>query len=490
MVPVVALVGRPNVGKSTLFNRLTRTRDALVADFPGLTRDRKYGRAEIEGREFICIDTGGIDGTEDGVETRMAEQSLLAIEEADVVLFMVDARAGLMPADEAIAKHLRFREKPTFLVANKTDGLDPDQAVVDFYSLGLGEIYPIAASHGRGVLSLLEHVLLPWMEDLAPQEEVDEDAEYWAQFEAEENGEEEEEDDFDPQSLPIKLAIVGRPNVGKSTLTNRILGEERVVVYDMPGTTRDSIYIPMERDGREYVLIDTAGVRKRGKITDAVEKFSVIKTLQAIEDANVVMLVIDAREGISDQDLSLLGFILNSGRSLVIVVNKWDGLSQEVKEQVKETLDFRLGFIDFARVHFISALHGSGVGNLFESVREAYDSSTRRVGTSMLTRIMTMAVEDHQPPLVRGRRVKLKYAHAGGYNPPIVVIHGNQVKDLPDSYKRYLMNYFRKSLDVMGSPIRIQFKEGENPYANKRNTLTPTQMRKRKRLMKHIKKSK
>lgn len=490
MVPVVALVGRPNVGKSTLFNRLTRTRDALVADFPGLTRDRKYGRAEIEGREFICIDTGGIDGTEDGVETRMAEQSLLAIEEADVVLFMVDARAGLMPADEAIAKHLRFREKPTFLVANKTDGLDPDQAVVDFYSLGLGEIYPIAASHGRGVLSLLEHVLLPWMEDLAPQEEVDEDAEYWAQFEAEENGEEEEEDDFDPQSLPIKLAIVGRPNVGKSTLTNRILGEERVVVYDMPGTTRDSIYIPMERDGREYVLIDTAGVRKRGKITDAVEKFSVIKTLQAIEDANVVMLVIDAREGISDQDLSLLGFILNSGRSLVIVVNKWDGLSQEVKEQVKETLDFRLGFIDFARVHFISALHGSGVGNLFESVREAYDSSTRRVGTSMLTRIMTMAVEDHQPPLVRGRRVKLKYAHAGGYNPPIVVIHGNQVKDLPDSYKRYLMNYFRKSLDVMGSPIRIQFKEGENPYANKRNTLTPTQMRKRKRLMKHIKKNK
>ena len=490
MVPVVALVGRPNVGKSTLFNRLTRTRDALVADFPGLTRDRKYGRAEIEGREFICIDTGGIDGTEDGVETRMAEQSLLALEEADVVLFMVDARAGLMPADEAIAKHLRSRENPTFLVANKTDGLDPDQAVVDFYSLGLGEIYPIAASHGRGVLSLLEHVLLPWMEDLAPQEEVDEDAEYWAQFEAEENGEEEEEDDFDPQSLPIKLAIVGRPNVGKSTLTNRILGEERVVVYDMPGTTRDSIYIPMERDGREYVLIDTAGVRKRGKITDAVEKFSVIKTLQAIEDANVVMLVIDAREGISDQDLSLLGFILNSGRSLVIVVNKWDGLSQEVKEQVKETLDFRLGFIDFARVHFISALHGSGVGNLFESVREAYDSSTRRVGTSMLTRIMTMAVEDHQPPLVRGRRVKLKYAHAGGYNPPIVVIHGNQVKDLPDSYKRYLMNYFRKSLDVMGSPIRIQFKEGENPYANKRNTLTPTQMRKRKRLMKHIKKNK
>lgn len=497
MIPVVALVGRPNVGKSTLFNRLTRTRDALVADFPGLTRDRKYGRAEIEGREFIVIDTGGIDGTEEGVETRMAEQSLLAIEEADVVLFMVDARAGLLPADEGIARHLRSRQKPTFLVANKTDGMDADQAVLDFYSLGLGEIHPIAASHGRGVTTLLEHILLPWMEDVEPAEEVDEDALYWAAFEAKNGGGNSEVvlpeapvDDFNPQDLPIKLAIVGRPNVGKSTLTNRILGEDRVVVYDMPGTTRDSIYIPMQRDEREYVLIDTAGVRKRGKITDTVEKFSVIKTLQAIEDANVVLLVIDAREGISDQDLSLLGFILNSGRSLVIVVNKWDGLSSEVKEQVKETLDYRLGFIDFARIHFISALHGSGVGNLFESVREAYDSATKRVSTALLTRIMTMATDDHQPPMVRGRRVKLKYAHAGGYNPPIVVIHGTQVKDLPDSYKRYLMNYFRKSLNVIGSPIRIQFKEGENPFAGKRNTLTPNQMRKRKRLIKHIKKGK
>lgn len=495
MIPVVALVGRPNVGKSTLFNRLTRTRDALVADFPGLTRDRKYGRAEVEGREFIVIDTGGIDGTEEGVETRMAEQSLLAIEEADVVLFMVDARAGLMPADKQIANHIRSRQKPTFLVANKTDGLDPDSAVADFYSLGLGNIHAIAASHGRGVTSLLETALLPWMDEIDPREvtEEDENEAYWAALAAEENGEtleDEEEEAFDPTGLPIKLAIVGRPNVGKSTLTNRILGEDRVVVYDMPGTTRDSIYIPMERDDREYILIDTAGVRKRGKITDTVEKFSVIKTLQAIEDANVVLLVIDAREGISDQDLSLLGFILNSGRSLVIVVNKWDGLSQEIKDQVKETLDYRLGFIDFARVHFISALHGSGVGNLFESVTEAYDCSTKRVNTSMLTRIMNMAAEDHQPPLVRGRRVKLKYAHAGGYNPPIVVIHGNQVKDLPDSYKRYLMNYFRRSLNVMGTPIRIQFKEGDNPFAGKRNLLTPTQQRKRKRLLSHLKKNK
>lgn len=327
----------------------------------------------------------------------------------------------------------------------------------------------------------------------ARSEEEDENEAYWAALAAKESGEapeEEEEEAFDPTGLPIKLAIVGRPNVGKSTLTNRILGEDRVVVYDMPGTTRDSIYIPMQRDDREYILIDTAGVRKRGKITDTVEKFSVIKTLQAIEDANVVLLVIDAREGISDQDLSLLGFILNSGRSLVIVVNKWDGLTQEIKDEVKETLDYRLGFIDFARVHFISALHGSGVGNLFESVTEAYDCSTKRVNTSMLTRIMNMAAEDHQPPLVRGRRVKLKYAHAGGYNPPIVVIHGNQVKDLPDSYKRYLMNYFRRSLNVMGTPIRIQFKEGDNPFAGKRNLLTPTQQRKRKRLLSHLKKNK
>ncbi|WCG84164.1 ribosome biogenesis GTPase Der [Pectobacterium sp. A5351] len=495
MIPVVALVGRPNVGKSTLFNRLTRTRDALVADFPGLTRDRKYGRAEVEGHEFIIVDTGGIDGTEDGVETRMAGQSLVAIEEADIVLFMVDARAGLMPADEGIAKHLRSREKTTVLVANKTDGLDPDMVTADFYSLGMGEVYPIAASHGRGVTSLLETVLLPFVQDgiEEPVEltEEEENAAYWAELEAEGQASgEEAEDDFNPEDLPIKLAIVGRPNVGKSTLTNRILGEERVVVFDMPGTTRDSIYIPMVRDEREYILIDTAGVRKRGKVTETVEKFSVIKTLQAIEDANVVLLVIDAREGISDQDLSLLGFILNSGRSLVIVVNKWDGLSQEVREQVKETLDLRLGFIDFARIHFISALHGSGVGNLFESVTEAYACATRRVSTAMLTRIMQMASDDHQPPLVRGRRVKLKYAHAGGYNPPIVVIHGNQVKDLPDSYKRYLMNYYRRSLDVMGTPIRIQFKEGENPFADKRNTLTPNQLRKRKRLMSHIKKGK
>lgn len=484
MVPVVALVGRPNVGKSTLFNRLTRTRDALVADFPGLTRDRKYGRAEIKGHEYIVIDTGGIDGTEDGVESFMAEQSLQAIEEADIVLFLVDARAGAMPADHAIAKHLRAREKATFLVANKIDGIDADSAISDFYSLGLGDIHPIAASHGRGVNVLIETVLDPIFHFEDDQHEI-------LSNDSEDEELPESYDDIEDEAdslinQPIKVAIVGRPNVGKSTLTNRILGEERVVVYDMPGTTRDSIYIPMTRDDREYILIDTAGVRKRGKVTETVEKFSVIKTLQAIEDANVVILVIDAREGISDQDLSLLGFIINSGRSLVIAVNKWDGLSQDIKEQVKTTLDDRLDFIDFARLHFISALHGSGVGNLFDSIQEAYDCATRRVNTALLTKIMQMAQDDHQPPLVRGRRVKLKYAHAGGYNPPIVVIHGNQVEDLPYSYKRYLMNYFRRSLKIMGSPIRIQFKEGANPFEGRKNSLTASQQRKRRRLMKHV----
>lgn len=503
MTPVVALVGRPNVGKSTLFNRLTRTRDALVADFPGLTRDRKYGQANIAGHDFIVIDTGGIDGTEEGVEEKMAEQSLLAIEEADVVLFLVDARAGLLPADVGIAQYLRQRDKTTVVVANKTDGIDADSHIAEFYQLGLGEVEPIAAAQGRGVTQLIEQVLAPLAEKLEEQEEQatanedDETQDEWDNdfdFDNEEDtallDEALEDESEEPDHKNIKIAIVGRPNVGKSTLTNRILGEDRVVVYDMPGTTRDSIYIPMERDGQHYTIIDTAGVRKRGKVHMAVEKFSVIKTLQAIQDANVVLLTIDARDGISDQDLSLLGFILNAGKSLVIVVNKWDGLSQDIKDNVKSELDRRLDFIDFARVHFISALHGSGVGNLFESIQEAYQCATKKMTTSMLTRILQMATDEHQPPLVNGRRVKLKYAHPGGYNPPIIVIHGNQIEKLPDSYKRYLSNYFRKSLRIIGSPIRVLFQEGSNPFAGKRNKLTPSQLRKRKRLMKFIKKSK
>ena len=506
--PVVALVGRPNVGKSTLFNRLTRTRDALVADFPGLTRDRKYGQAHLAGHDFIVIDTGGIDGTEEGVEEKMAEQSLLAIEEADIVLFLVDARAGLTSADIGIANYLRQRQnKTTVVVANKVDGIDADSHCAEFYQLGLGEIAQIAASQGRGITSLMEHVLAPFAEQMA--ETTEESAVENTDVSSEVTEFDEWDEDFDfsneedtalldeelaqeqtPDKQNIKIAIVGRPNVGKSTLTNRILGEDRVVVYDMPGTTRDSIYIPMERDGQNYTLIDTAGVRKRGKVHLAVEKFSVIKTLQAIQDANVVLLVIDARENISDQDLSLLGFILNAGRSLVIVVNKWDGLDTDVKDRVKSELDRRLDFIDFARVHFISALHGSGVGNLFDSIKEAYECATQKMTTSMLTRILQIAVDEHQPPMISGRRVKLKYAHPGGYNPPIIVIHGNQVDKLPDSYKRYLSNHFRRSLKIIGSPIRLQFQEGNNPFAGKRNKLTPNQLRKRKRLMKFIKKSK
>ncbi|MCL9783951.1 ribosome biogenesis GTPase Der [Vibrio sp. S4M6] len=490
MVPVVALVGRPNVGKSTLFNRLTRTRDALVADFPGLTRDRKYGQAKLGEHEFIVIDTGGIDGSEEGVETKMAEQSLAAIEEADVVLFMVDGRAGLTVSDEAIAQHLRKTEKRAMLVVNKVDGIDADAASAEFWQLGMDNMYQIAAAHGRGVSALIDLALNPFAEELLEQTkgELEDLTEFEDVEEKLDYTEEEAEAEFTRlQEQPIKLAIIGRPNVGKSTLTNRILGEERVVVYDMPGTTRDSIYIPMERDEREYVLIDTAGVRRRKRINETVEKFSVVKTLKAVEDANVVLLVIDARENISDQDLSLLGFALNAGRSIVLAVNKWDGLDTDIKENVKKELDRRLGFVDFARIHFISALHGTGVGHLFESVQEAYKSATTRVGTSVLTRIMKMATDDHQPPLVRGRRVKLKYAHAGGYNPPIVVIHGNLVNELPDSYKRYLMNYYRKSLDIMGTPIRIQFQSSDNPFEGKSNKMTLSQERKRKRLMSMMK---
>ena len=510
MTPVIALVGRPNVGKSTLFNRLTRTRDALVADFPGLTRDRKYGHANIAGFDFIVIDTGGIHGTEEGVEEKMAEQSLLAIEEADVVLFLVDARAGLLPADIGIAQYLRQRDKTTVIVANKTDGIDADSHCAEFYQLGLGEVEQIAAAQGRGVTQLIEQVLAPLGEKLNADQAVENEEDFANEEENPTASLDEWDNDFDFENEEdaalldealaeeqesvldknIKIAIVGRPNVGKSTLTNRILGEERVVVYDMPGTTRDSIYIPMERDGQQYTIIDTAGVRKRGKVNLAVEKFSVIKTLQAIQDANVVLLTIDAREGISDQDLSLLGFILNAGRSLVIVVNKWDGLSQDIKDQVKSELDRRLDFFVCARGHFMSGLNGSGVGPLFESVQEAYACAMQKTSTSMLTRILRMASDEHQPPLVNGRRVKLKYAHPGGYNPPIIVIHGNQVDRLADSYKRYLSNYFRKSLKIIGSPIRIQFQEGNNPFAGKRNKLTPSQLRKRKRLMKFIKKSK
>jgi GTP-binding protein len=471
MLPVVALVGRPNVGKSTLFNRLTRSRDALVADYPGLTRDRQYGQAEVEEHPFIVIDTGGIHGNEEGIDALMAEQSLMAIAEADAVLFMVDARAGLTSGDIGIADHLRKQNKTVFVVANKVDGIDADSAVAEFYSLAIGDtVHQIAAAHGRGVTQLLTLALTPHVEALSREnaQSLESAQPLDSAGQADELLAEDEPGQAPHETDKIKLAIIGKPNVGKSTLTNRILGEERVVVYDMPGTTRDSVYIPMERNGREYVLIDTAGIRRRKNVTDVVEKYSVIKTLRAIEDANVCLLIIDAQDGISDQDLSLLGFILEAGRSLVLAVNKWDGLDEHIKERIKTELDRRLGFIDFARIHFISALHGTGVGHLYESVEEAFVSATKRISTSMVTKILDMAVFDHQPPMHQGRRIKLKYAHAGGYNPPIIVIHGNLAKKLPTSYKRYLMNYYRKSLKIMGTPIKIEFRETSNPFAGKK----------------------
>ncbi|UTW11795.1 ribosome biogenesis GTPase Der [Marinobacterium rhizophilum] len=461
MVPVIALVGRPNVGKSTLFNRLTRSRDALVADLSGLTRDRKYGEGRVGETDFIVIDTGGISGDEEGIDSLMAKQSLLAIEEADIVLFLVDGRAGLNPADEMIADHLRRSEKSCYLVVNKTDGLDPDVAISDFFGLGLGQPLPIAASQNRGVTLLIEEVLSE-----LPVPEVDELPEAF--------------------KFSTKIAVVGRPNVGKSTLVNRMLGEDRVVVFDQAGTTRDSIYIPYERDGEPYTLIDTAGVRRRKNITEAVEKFSIIKTLQAIEDANVVVCVIDARQGVTDQDLHMLGFVLDAGRSLVVALNKWDGMTEEQKLKVKEQIQRRLEFVDFARFHFISALHGSGVGEMYRSVDEAYASAMAKWPTNRLTRLLEDVVAEHQPPMVNGRRIKMRYAHQGGSNPPIIVVHGNQLDNLPASYKRYLQNKFRQVLGIKGTPVRFEFRVGDNPFEGRQNQLTPRQLAKKQRFKLHV----
>lgn len=445
MVPVIALVGRPNVGKSTLFNRLTRSRDAIVADFSGLTRDRKYGEGFALERKYIVVDTGGLSGEEDGIDAAMAEQSYLAIEEADIVFFVVSARDGLTPADEMIAKHIRQSGKHCELVVNKIDGLDQDFVANDFYKLGMKEVHLTAASHNRGVSSLLEAVLekLPEQEPLSDEE---------------------------PDHCHI--GIIGRPNVGKSTLVNRLLGEERVVVFDMPGTTRDSVYIPYERRDKPYTLIDTAGVRRRKSVKEAVEKFSIVKTLQAIADSNVVVVVIDAREGVVEQDLHLIGFAMDAGRALVLAVNKWDGMSADEKQAVKNELSRRLVFLDYATTHFISAKHGSGVGDLYKSIDQAYSSAFAKWQTKRLTELLQDAVSDHQPPVVRGRRIKLRFAHQGGSNPPIIVVHGSKTDDLPDSYKRYLENTFRKVLKVKGSPIRFEFKSSENPFATPSHKLS------------------
>ncbi|WP_372610735.1 ribosome biogenesis GTPase Der [Halomonas sp.] len=439
MTPVIALVGRPNVGKSTLFNRLTRSRDALVADFPGLTRDRKYGNGMLGDKAYTVIDTGGISGDEDGIDAAMAEQSMQAIDEADIVLFMVDARAGLHVADEAIANHLRVNQKKTWLVVNKVDGLEEYSAMADFWQLGLGDPHPIAAAHGRNVTSLIEVVLEPFPER-------------------------DESIPADTGTKGIRIGVIGRPNVGKSTLVNRLLGEERVVVFDEAGTTRDAIEIPFERRGKPYVLVDTAGVRRRKNVSEIAEKFSIIKTLEAIKECHVAVVVLDARTGLVEQDLHLLDYVLTSGRALVLAVNKWDGLEHEAKEKMRSEIKRRLGFADYAEMHFISALHGTGVGDLYPSIERAFASANSHWSTNRLTSILQDAVAQHQPPLVQGRRIKLRMAHQGGSNPPIIVVHGNQTGSLPEAYRRFLTNTFRKVLKVRGTPLRFEFRSGKNPF--------------------------
>ena len=463
MKPVLALVGRQNVGKSTLFNCLTRSRNALVSEIAGMTRDRQYGDAYFLDYQFIVIDTAGIGDNTEEIDKLSIEQSLQAVEEADKVLFLVDGRAGITAEDRTLASLLRTMNKTIYLVVNKTEGIHDDLASAEFFSLGFGQPLCISSAHYYGLDDLIQTVFA----DL-PEARVEE-------------GEKKYDDSV------IKLAIIGKPNVGKSTLINRMLGEERVIVFDQPGTTRDSIFIPLERNDQKYMLIDTAGIRRRGKIFETTEKFSVVKTLQAIADTNVVLFVIDAREGATEQDMRLLGYIIESGKALVVALNKWDGMSEEEREQTRTTVDRRLNFVDFARLHYISALHGSGVGNLFTSINEAFASANKTMATSALNKILREALLKHSPPLVHGRRVKPRYAHTGGHNPPIVIIHGNQVEDLPESYTRFLEGFYQEKLGLIGTPIKIEYKNSSNPYEGKRNVLTESQLRKRKRMIKHSK---
>ncbi len=464
MLPVVALVGRPNVGKSTLFNVLTRTRDALVADMPGLTRDRHYGVCRIGEREFVVVDTGGLTGDKEGIGALTAHQAQLAIAESDLVVFVVDARDGLLPHDRIVMDALRRQDKPILLAVNKMDGVDANVALADFSILGFAAPLPLSASNGRGVPALLEAIQtgLP---------AVDPDAIA-----------------ADDPNGGIRVAIIGRPNVGKSTLVNRLLGEDRVIVSDVAGTTRDSIRVALERDGKHYTLIDTAGVRRRARVEEAVEKFSVIKTLQSIAAANVVVVLLDAQEGVSEQDATLIGYVLDEGRALVIAANKWDGLSTYDRDQCRSSLSRKLDFVGFAKQVTISALHGSGIAELMRAINRAHASATREFGSSELTRALEKAYESYQPPLVRGHAPKLRFAHPGGSNPPTIVIHGSRTKHIAHNYQRYLENFFRKRFKLEGTPIRIKFAESENPFAGKKNVLTERQVKKRKRLVRNAKK--
>jgi GTPase len=445
MKPVIALVGRPNVGKSTLFNRLTRSRDALVADLPGLTRDRHYGEGRIGERPFLAIDTGGFEPVaKEGIMHEMAKQTKQAVAEADAVIFLVDGRQGLTPHDKTITDFLRKSGRPVLLVVNKAEGMKYTSVTADFYELGLGDPYVISAAHGDGVMDLVDEALDQAFKVNPPvEEEIEEDA----------------------PNRGIKIAIVGRPNVGKSTLVNTLLGEERVIAFDMPGTTRDSIEIPFERDGKHYTLIDTAGIRRRGKVFEAIEKFSVVKTLQSISEANVVLLLLDAQQDISEQDAHIAGFILETGRALVVGVNKWDGLTSDRRDEIKMDIERKLNFLSFAKYHFISALKSTGIGPLMKSIDSAYAAAMAKLPTPKLTRALEEAIEHQQPRRKGSIRPKMRYAHQGGQNPPIIVIHGNSLEAIDENYKRYLEKHFRETFSLVGTPLRIEFRSGKNPFA-------------------------
>jgi GTP-binding protein len=443
MKPVIALVGRPNVGKSTLFNRLTRSRDALVADLPGLTRDRHYGEGRVGERPFLVIDTGGFEPVaKDGIMYEMAKQTKQAVAEADVVVFIVDGRQGLTPHDKAITDFLRKSGRPVMLVVNKAEGMKYTSVTADFYELGMGDPYVISAAHGDGVVDLVNESLDLALAQRSVEEEVPQQS-----------------------AKGIKIAIVGRPNVGKSTLVNTLLGEDRVIAFDMPGTTRDSIEIPFERDGKHYTLIDTAGIRRRGKVFEAIEKFSVVKTLQSISEANVVLLLLDAQQDISEQDAHIAGFVLETGRALVVGVNKWDGLESDKRDEIKMDMERKLSFLFFAKFHFISALKASGIGPVMKSVDSAYAAAMANLSTPKLTRALIEAVEHQQPRRKGSIRPKMRYAHQGGQNPPIVVIHGNALDAIDDNYKRYLEKHFRETFSLVGTPLRIELRSSKNPFA-------------------------
>ena len=459
MLPVVAIVGRPNVGKSTLFNVLTRTRDAIVAATPGVTRDRQFGIGHLGDRRFVLIDTGGLSSMGDEFGGQVSGQTQRAVDDADVVLFVVDARDGLTADDYVIARQLRQTGKPLILTVNKTEHRDANLATLEFHELGLGEPQAISAAHRHGIAALLEAAAIHF-----PDDEF---------LEAPDND--------------VRVAIVGRPNVGKSTLVNQLLGEQRVVASETPGTTRDSILVPFRRAGRHYTLIDTAGIRRKSKVEESVERLSVIKALQAIAAANVVILMLDARDGVTDQDASLLGHVIDAGRALTIAVNKWDAVDAGERKRIRDALERKFRFMNYARIHYISALEGTGLNAVFRSVVAAWKAAFLNLPTPELSRLLAGAVAQNPPPMVRGRRIKLRYAHQGGSNPPIVVIHGNQTDALPDTYKRYLAGCFRAGLQLEGTPLRIELRTGKNPYQGRRNVATPRQIRKRKRLLRHVK---